>query len=325
MAQGSRARRRRKWHASAHASLCRLGFYLCLTGFFRPLQQGVRLKQQVLKSSPAQQVELVFVSLLVGAQAIVQTGTTRRVDPALQAAFGLAGCAAQAVLADTLDAATEQDVADLQRVVEASFEQHSQARRHDRTRAVLVLDRDLSPVPASRQAEGSERCYLGRCRSKTGHKLVRVRASPSQETVWEELPPGRTVETLAVLQQALAAAERRLDLEGDRPEAAARRARVEWRLDSGGGRQARIAWRLARGYQVTGKFKSTARVTKLVGPITTGEPPASPGRELAAVPAPVALARPGAQSAVRTPCTDKPSGYEHAVLFSSRTQLGRQT
>jgi hypothetical protein len=324
VAKGSRARRRRKWHDSAHASLCLLGFYLRLTGFFRPLEEGVRLKQKVLKYSSVQKLEMVFASLLAGAKAVSHSGTTLRVDRALQAAFGLSGCAEQSVLADTLDAATDQDVADLRQVVEASFLQYSQARRHDLTREVLLLDLDLSPLPASSKAEGSERCYMGRCRSKTGRKLVRVRASQHQETVWEEVQPGRTVETLTVVQQAVAAAERLLGLDGDDPEAVARRARVEWRLDSGWGSEQLINWLLARGYQVTGKFKSTSRVKKLVGPITTWEPTASPGREVAPVPAPVALARPSAQYAVRTPSKQKAGGYYQAVLFSSRLELDMQ-
>jgi hypothetical protein len=324
VAKGSRARRRRKWHDSGHASLCLLGLYLCLTGFFRPLEEGVRLKQKVIKYSPAQKLEMVLVSLLAGAKAVSHSGATLRVDRALQAAFGLPGCAEQSVLADTLDAATDQDVADLRQVVEASFEQHSQARRHALTREVLLLDLDLSPLPASSQAEGSERCYMGRCRSKTGRKLVRVRASQSQETIWEQVQPGRTVETLAVVQQAVAAVERLLDLEGDSEAVQAKRVRVEWRLDSGWGSEELINWLLARGYQVTGKFKSTSRVKKLVGPISTWEPTSSPGREVAAVSGPVALARPSAQYAVRTPSKDKPGGYYHAVLFSSRVELDMQ-
>jgi hypothetical protein len=319
-----RSKPRRKWHDSGHASLCLLGFYLGLTGLFRPLEEGVRLKQKVLKYSPVQKLKMVLVSLLAGAKAIAHSGTTLRADPALQAAFGLPGCAEQSVLADTLDAATEQDVADLRRVVDATFEQHSQARRHDFAREVLVLDLDLSPLPASRRAEGSERCYMGRCRSKTGRKLVRVRASPYQETVWEDVQPGRTVERLEVVQQAVSAVERLLDLEGDGPQAAARRARTEWRLDSGWGSEEILNWLLGRGYQVTGKFKSTSRVRRLVRPVTAWEPTASPGREVAPVPEPVALARPCAQYAVRTPSKEKAGGWYHAILFSSRAALGMQ-
>jgi hypothetical protein len=325
MGQHSSPRPRpRKWFDSNHASLCLLGSYLRLSGFFQPLEEQVQLKQKVRQYTPVQKLEMVFVSLLAGAKAIYQTGTTLRVDPALQAAFGLPGCAEQSVLAATLDAATDADVAALRQVIEASFLQYSQTRRHDFRQAVLVLDVDLSPLPTSKRAEGATRGYMGRCRSKTGRKLVRVRAAEYQETVWEEVLPGNTVETLAVVQQAVAAVERVLGLEGDGPEVQAKRARIEFRLDSGWGSEELIQWLLTRGYQVTGKFKSTARVRKLVRPITAWEPTTNPGREVAAVPAPVALARSCAQYAVRTPSKDRPGGYYQAVLFTSRTELGMQ-
>jgi hypothetical protein len=325
MCQHSSSRpRRRKWFDSAHASLCVLGGYLRRTDFFRPLEEGVKLKQKVRKYTPVQKLEMVFVSLLAGAKALYHTGTTLRVDPALQAAFGLGGCAEQSVLAETLNAATEADVAAVRAVVEASFVEHSLARRHDFARAILVLDLDLSPLPASPHAEGSERGYMGRCRSKTGRKLVRLRAAQYQETLWEEVLPGNRVETLAVVEQAVAAAERLLDLAGDTPEAAAKRARTEWRLDAGWGSEKIINGLLGRGYQVTGKFKATSRVQKLVRPITAWEPTGSPGRDVAPVPQPVALGRPCAQYAVRTPSQAKPGGYYHAVLFTSRPDLGMQ-
>ena len=128
MAKRSRNRKGRKWFDSAHASLCLLGSYLLLIGLFKPLEDKVKLKQKVLKYTPIQKLEMLFVSLLAGAKAVYQTGTTLRVDRALQVAFGLPGCADQSVIADTLDAATDQDVAALRQAIEASFEQHSQAR-----------------------------------------------------------------------------------------------------------------------------------------------------------------------------------------------------
>ncbi|MDQ5853635.1 MAG: transposase [Chloroflexota bacterium] len=324
MKQHSRRARERKWWDSSHASLCLLGSYLRRTGFFQPLEEQVRLQQKVRQYTPVQKLEMVFVSLLAGAKAVAHSGTPLRVDPALQAAFGLPGCADQSVLADTLDAATAADVAALRRVVETSWQTHSLTRQHNFAGALLILDLDLSPLPASRRAEGSERGYMGRYRSKTGRKLVRVRAAATQETLWEEVVPGRTVETLGVVQQAVAAVERLLGLEEEPAEAAAQRARIEWRLDSGWGSEETINWLLARGYQVTGKFKAYSRVQKLVRPITAWEPTASPGREVAAVPEPVPLARPCPQYAVRTPSKDKPGGYYHAVLFTSRSDLGMQ-
>ncbi len=308
---------------SSHASLCALGAYLRQIAFFGPLEARVHLKQKVCKYTPIQKVEMVFVALLAGAKAIAHTGTTLRVDPALQCAFELPGCADQSVLAETLNAATEQDVAALRTAVEELFQQHSQACRHDFAQDLLVLDIDLSPLPASRKAEGTERCYLGRCRSRTGRKLVRVRAGPYQETVWEAIRRGRTLEGLDLLKEAVLEAERVLGLAGADEGTRAKRARTEIRLDSSWGSTAAINWVLLRGYQVTTKFKSSGRVQKVVRPIQAWQPTASPGREVAAVPEPVRLAKPTLQYAVRTP-SKEPAGYHYAVLVTSRVDLPMQ-
>jgi hypothetical protein len=311
----------RVWHDSAHASLCVLGSYLRRSGFFTPLETRMQIQQKTLKYSPVQKLEMFLVALLAGAKAVSQTNLTLGVDAALCRAFGLPGCADQSVIAATLNAVTQADVAALQAALAETFERHSRARQHDCSQDFLILDVDLSPLPASRHAEGSERGYMGRCRSKTGRKLVRVRAAQYQETVWETVVPGRTAESLSVLQEALTQAEQRLGLAGEDEAAQAKRGQVEIRLDSGWGSEAMITWLLARGYQVTGKFKSTSRVRKLVRGITEWQPTSSPGREVARVPAPVPFARPLAQYAVRTPSTEKAGGYYQAVLFTTHTAL----
>src|SRR5207248_9120669 len=163
---------------------CALGAYLQRRQFFAPLEAEVHIHQKTLRYTPLQKLEMLFVSLLAGAKAVAHSGLTLRLDRALQVAFGLPGCAEQSVIADTLDAATEADVAALRRACDALFRQHSQTLRHvrhdlDRTR--LTLDLDLSPCPTGATAEGAERSYMGRYRSKTGRRLIRVRAAPSQE------------------------------------------------------------------------------------------------------------------------------------------------
>jgi hypothetical protein len=310
-----------KWYDSGHASLCVLGKYLRHIGFFEPLEKRVHVQQKVLKYTPVQKLEMLFVGLLVGIKAVSHTSTTVRVDVALTTAFGLPGCADQSVIADTLDAATQADVADLAAALADLFERYSQARQHAFEQEVLVLDVDLSPLPASRAAEGSDRGYMGRCRSKTGRKLVRVRAAATGEIVWETVISARTVESLAVLQQAIQGAEALLGLQGDDQETLRKRARTEIRLDSGWGSEAMLTWLLSRGYQVTGKFKSSGRVRKLVQGITQWQATSSPGREVAPVPKPVEFVRPLTQYAVRTPSKEYASGYYHAVVFTSRTDL----
>jgi hypothetical protein len=78
---------------------------------------------------------------------------------------------------------------------------------------------------------------------------------------------------------------------------------------------------LERGYQVTGKFKSTSRVRKLVRGITDWQPTSSPGREVAPVPTPLSFVRPLAQYAVRTPSKERKDGYYYAVVFSTHLAL----
>jgi type IV secretory pathway protease TraF len=321
MSEDNTATTQRKWHDSGHASLCLLGLHLCQIGFFQPLEEHVKIQQKVLKYTPIQKLKMLFVGLLTGIKAVSHTATTIRLDKALMSAFGLPGCAEQSVLADTLNAATEADVAGLRVALAKIFERYSQVRQHDFQQGFLVLDVDLSPLPASAKAEGSERGYMGRSRSKTGRKLVRVRAAATQETVWETVVPGRTAESLPILQEAITQTERLLGLDRDDEQTAAKRARTEIRLDSGWGSEAIITWLLARGYQVSGKFKSAQRVAKLVKDITDWQPTSSPGREVAQVPEPIPFVRPLQQYAVRTPSKDREGGYYHAVVFTSRTDL----
>lgn len=310
-----------KWYDSGHASLCILGKYLRQIGFFEPLERRVHLKQKVLKYTPVQKLKMLLVGFLAGIKAVSHTATTVRVDRALTAAFGLPDCAEQSVLADTLDAACEADVADLQAGIAELFGQYSQAGQHPFEKDLLVLDIDLSPLPASQHAEGSERGYLGRSRSKTGRKLVRVRAAATGEIMWQTVISARSVESLPLLQEAIQTAEALLGLAGDSEEVQRKRGRTEIRLDSSWGSEAMITWLLERGYHVTGKFKSNGRVRKLVRGITQWSATSSPGREVAEVPSPGAFVRELSQYAVRTPSKEQKSGYYHAVVFTSRTEL----
>ena len=93
MADHTPARAERTWWESSHASLCALGSDLRQIGFFTPLEQHVHLHQKTVTYTPIQKLAMIFVALLAGAKAIAHTGTTLRVDPALQRAFGLPGCA----------------------------------------------------------------------------------------------------------------------------------------------------------------------------------------------------------------------------------------
>ena len=104
---------RQIWYDSGHASLCVLGVQLRRMSFFKPLEAHVQIQQKVLKYTPMQKLEMFLVAVLAGAKAVSHTATTIRIDPALVSAFGPPGCAEQSSIAETLNAFTEQDVADV--------------------------------------------------------------------------------------------------------------------------------------------------------------------------------------------------------------------
>jgi len=87
MQQNSMNITQRKWYDSAHASLCLLGAYLCRMDFFAPLERLVHIHQKVLKYTPTQKLEMLFVGLLAGSKAVCHTTTAVRIDPALISAL----------------------------------------------------------------------------------------------------------------------------------------------------------------------------------------------------------------------------------------------
>lgn len=135
-----------KWQESSHASLCLLGSYFQSQDFFQPLETRLHPHQKTLKYTPVQKLEMLFVSLLAGAKAVSHTNFTLRADPALYHAFGLPGCAEQSVIAETLDAITDADLAAFRQALTDLYARYGRARRHNFRQDLLVLDVDLSPL-----------------------------------------------------------------------------------------------------------------------------------------------------------------------------------
>src|SRR5207244_12159038 len=66
----------------------------------------------------------------------------------------------------------------------------------------LWVDIDLTPMPIGAKAEGSERTWMGRNRSKTGRKTLRITASQYREILHETLLRGKAT-AVPALQAAL--------------------------------------------------------------------------------------------------------------------------
>ena len=176
----------------------------------------------------------------------------------------------------------------------------------------LWVDIDLTPMPIGAKAEGSERPWMGRNRSKTGRKTLRITASQYREILYETLLRGKAT-AVPALKAALLEVETHLGWTRER------RAQIVVRLDGGFGTTEVLNWLLSRGYQVVAKISNQGRVQKLRQAIGPWQPTSSPGREIAAVLKPHRFCRATRQWVIRTP--KEKGGYQYAVLLTTVPDL----
>ena len=99
--------------------------------------------------------------MLAGCHAISQINTRIRPDTALAKAWGVPGFAEQSTIAETLYHFTDTHVQQLRAAITTIYLREGQAIRHDYAReGLLILDIDLTGLPASKHAEGSTKGYF---------------------------------------------------------------------------------------------------------------------------------------------------------------------
>src|SRR6266446_5323320 len=297
---------------TGRASLCALGEYLRRRCFFAPLREQVTVPQKTVRYRPIDKVLDALVGILCGAKTIAQSNVTIRTDPAVQRAFGRQGCADQSTIARTLRACTAENVRQLERVSWYYLKRYGATSHHRFAEHRLWVDIDVTPLPIGAKAEGSERTWMGRNRSKTGRKTLRCTASDYREILHETLLRGK-VSAVPGLKTALGELETRLGWTRER------RQRIVLRLDGGFGTTEVLNWLLSRGYQVVAKISHSGRVRKLRQAVGSWQPTSSPGREIAAVLHPHRFCRITRQWVIRTP--QEQGGYHYAVLVTTLADL----
>ena len=140
---------------SSFAPLGVLGYCLTRTDFLVPVFADLHLPLKVVDHAPTSKLLDVLVSILAGCRAIVQVNTRLRPDLALAQAWGRPCFAEQSTLARTLEVFTPAHVAQLRQGSERLFRRESRTFRHAFPADYLWLDVDLTPLPASKHAEGS--------------------------------------------------------------------------------------------------------------------------------------------------------------------------
>lgn len=297
---------------TGRASLCALGEYLRRHCFFAPLREQVQIPQKMVRYRPADTLLDALGGILCGAKTIAQNNVTMRTDRAVQRALGRTGCAEQSTIARTLRACTTENVAQLEKVSWYYLKRYGVTPHHRFHDTQLWVDIDLTPMPMGAKAEGSERTWMGRNRSKTGRKTLRITASQYREILHATLLRGKAT-AVPALQAALLEVETHLGWTRER------RAQMVLRLDGGFGTTEVLNWLLSRGYQVVAKISNQGRVQKLRQAIGPWQPTSSPGREIAAVLKPHRFCRATRQWVIRTP--KEKGGYQYAVRLTTVPDL----
>jgi hypothetical protein len=178
---------------------------------------------------------------------------------------------------------------------------------------LVWVEIDLTPLPAGAKAEGSERSWMGRCRSKTGRKGLRVTASDYREIRHAIRLRGKAAGGPA-LKAALQTVEEQWGWTRER------RQRIVLRLEGGFGPPALLNGLLRRGDQLVAKLSNSSRVRTLRQHLDPWPPTSSPGRELAAGLRPHRFCRKTRPWVIRTP-KQKGGGYQYAALLPTVPEL----
>lgn len=152
-----------------------LGYALHQAGVLDPLLE-LELPIKTVAHTPGDKLLEALVLILAGGRATDQVDQLLRPNLGLAQAWGQTRFAQQATLARTLDALTETGVGQVRRAFEKITRAWSQTCRHDFRRGPLWLDGDLTGLPASRHAVGSEKGYFWGKKTAPGAKW---RASPA--------------------------------------------------------------------------------------------------------------------------------------------------
>jgi hypothetical protein len=134
-------------HFSASASLAAIGVKVRQMDVFGPIRKSVQIAQKTVKHTPTDKLYDAFISVLAGAQGLVEINTRLRSDVALQRAFGRTSCAEQSVVQETLDHCTSENVRQMEQAMDSIYRQHSQGYQHDYTHDWQILDVDMSGMP----------------------------------------------------------------------------------------------------------------------------------------------------------------------------------
>jgi hypothetical protein len=304
---------------SPRASLIALGNYLENTVIWQIIEQEVKIKQKVLQHTPTDKLKDAWISMLAGAQSLVELNTLVRPDKALQQAFGREDCADQSTVSETLNSCDEVNVKQMRQANKRIYQRYSKGYSHHYGKQMQILDVDMSGLVCGEQAEGAEKGYFPNQKGKRGRQLGRVVASRYDEVVVDQLYSGKRQLNTSLTDLVLAA-EDVLELDESR------RAQTLMRVDSGGGKVDHINWVLERGYAVLIKSTNWRYARQQAKQVETWvQDPRRPDRELAWCPEALAFEQDTQQFLIRKHTSDGKCKISLVVARLNDTLLTEQT
>jgi hypothetical protein len=149
-------------HTTLFAPLVALGFYVREQDLLAPVFSRVRFAPGTHSTHPATALLELWVSMLAGCCSVSHINTKIRPDQLLAQAWGCPGFLEQSTVARILDACQVDQVAQLRAGAEVVYRWIGQAPHHPWAGSPLLIDIDLTGLPAGRQAEGSTKGYFSR-------------------------------------------------------------------------------------------------------------------------------------------------------------------
>lgn len=149
----------------SHVPLAALGYALRRAEVLQPLAE-IELPIKAIEHTPVDKLMEGLVLILAGGRATAQANLLLRPNRGLARAWGQEQFAEQSTLSDTFDALSDAEVEALRTGFASMTQSWSQVCRHDFRRGGLILDGDLTGLPASRRAQGSQKGYFA------GKKIV---------------------------------------------------------------------------------------------------------------------------------------------------------
>jgi len=300
---------------SPHASLCALAPLITGRKIFEHIHQTVKIPQKKVQYRPSDKLVFVVVGIMSGCEAVFDLNQKLRVDKLLLRAFGYTKCADQSVIQQTLNAAVQENVQQLEAALKVIWDENNltlplleHAREEKR---VETIDMDLSGMPASKKAEGSEKGYFAGKRNTYGRQLARVLVPETQEIVTESLYPGKKT-SCKVFKAMVQKMERILSLDTKD-----RRMLIRLRLDGGFGTDENINYALWRDYHLLAKMYSGNRAKVLAKSVCEwvdiSPGPDNRARQAGWVSQPHRYCRKTKQLAIRM-AKKKGTGYQYSVL-----------